>query len=175
MGLLLLAGEVGVAVLALWFPRVDGFYKQYYIEGSRLCWLQGAARYDAAQALIGSDVDAARLSTNESCYVLMRGWSAQMASGVWTHKRVASVDLPVDKNTQAVVLTVAAMSRAHPQHVAIDINGRFYRDIEIPPGRADMDLRIPIRSAGNEIISFHLKNLFFRNGLGVTRLRWIQS
>ena len=184
LGLALLLGEIGVLGLSLFYPRVDAYYRSYYIAGARSCWLQDWQEAAATAALRTAEVRIAALNSTEACFLLDGGWSEPEKWGVWSNGRVASLELPVVAGATRLEITLIAFSPHNRQSVAIRLNG-------IPAGRyfvssrnvSTLQVAVPPGASGNLDVSFRIRHpaspsLFALGadqrqlGIGLIALRW---
>ena len=184
LGLVLLLGELGVLGLSLFHPRVDAYYRSYYITGDRNCWLQDGQAKAAITDLLAARIEVAALSPHVACFLLDGGWSDMEKWGVWSDGRVASLELPVLAGSQRLEVTLIAFSPRDRQSVAVFLNG-------VAAGRyfvssrqvSTLALAVPPGAAGNLLVSFRIRHpvapSFFRAandqrrlGIGLIALHW---
>ena len=184
LGLVLLLGELGVLGLSLFHPRVDAYYRSYYIAGDRNCWLQDRQAKAATAALRTIEIKIATLSPPEACFLLDGGWSGQEKWGVWSNGRVASLDLPVVAGSHRLEITLTAFSPHNRQSVTIRLNGAFAgRYFVTSRNVSTLQVAVPPGAAGNLKLSFWIRHpaspSFFavgndqrQLGIGLIALRW---
>ena len=186
LGGALLLGELCLLGLSLFHPRVDRYYRSYYIDAARPCWLQDWQADTARTKLRVETIKIAALGANDGCFLLDGGWSRIEPWGVWSNGRIARLDLPVPVvgGRHRLEITLIGFSPHDRQSVAISLNGkpagRYFVSSKRP---STLALAIPADAAGDLTISFRIKhpaspsflnlgNDQRRLGIGLIALNW---
>ncbi len=159
LGLLLLLGEACVAYAGMFHPHVDRYYREFYIDGYRSCWLTPDRVASAQAALLTDDITVAKLDAPAACYLLARGWSNMEDWGVWSDGGVVAIELPRVPGKTRLDLTLRAFSPRNKQMVTVFINGQQLGGYFVPsPGPSDLTLNIPASAAGDITILLRIKH-----------------
>jgi hypothetical protein len=182
LGLAILLFEAGVTLAGVIHPRVDQYYRDYYITRTRPCWLTPAKAAAAQAALAVDTVKVAGLDPVTSCFLLEQGWSFVEPWGVWSLGRHAAIELPYRPGDDRVVLTLQAFSKTAWQGVTVFENhrrvGRFFLakravtrlQLPVPPATGqDLEIsfviRHPARPGGDQRLL----------GIGLISIAWQSS
>ncbi len=177
LGAVLLAGELVVAVLGIWFPREPQMYRDFFIAHRRDCWLPPVAEAVALQALAQPEIDPPRLDRNAACYILVRGWNPMPPWGETSQAKTALLDLPSLAGAKTLEVTLANASPLRPQPVRVSLDGKFAASLVLPPGDVPVMLRVPVPAPakpGNDVqIRFLRSRPVDESPMAVLRLQWI--
>jgi len=159
LGFAILLFEAGVTLAGVIHPRVDQYYRDYYITRTRPCWLTPAKAAAARAALAVDTIKVGGLDPVTTCFLLEDGWSFVEPWGVWSQGRHAALELPYRPGDDRVVLTLRAFSTSAWQAVTVFENhrrvGRFFL-----AKRAVTRLQLPVQPAtGQDLeISFVIRH-----------------
>jgi hypothetical protein len=180
LGLCLLLFEAAITLAGALRPRVDEYYRDYYITRSRPCWLQPAQIQHAEAVLAGPVSRVAALDKPTACFLLESGWSAREKMGVWSLGHRAVIELPAVPGKE-LVLTVTGFARRDNQFVTFYVDGQKTGGAFVPIG-PPIALKIPLppNATGKLVITFRIKHpgppsaIDTRDlGLALIALRWV--
>ncbi len=176
IGAILLAGELAVGVLGVWFPRESQMYMDFYIEGRRDCWLAPGAEAEAVRALAQPEIDPAAFAQPTACYVFEHGWNAAPPWNQTTQAKTAWLNLPRLPGATVLDVTLANTSPAGTQVIWVRLNAGEARRLTLPPGQVPVDLRLllPAGTSSNVQLRFLRPHEPDGNPMAVLRLKWIE-
>jgi hypothetical protein len=182
LGLCLLLFEAAITLVGAVHPRVDEYYRDYYITRSRTCWLQPAQIQHAETVLAAPVSRIAALDKTTACFLLESGWSAREKMGVWSLGHRAVIELPAVPGKK-LILTVTGYARRNNQMVTVYVNGEKTGSAFIPTGpQTTLAIRVPPSAAGKLVIAFRIKHPGAPNaidsrdlGLALIAIRWLPA
>jgi hypothetical protein len=141
--------------LGLFYPRVDQYYRDYFITRHANCLLSSDLAEQIETALRVNEIQFGKLDANSACFVLRGGWAVPSSAGVWSVARTASFELPVAGHS--LTLTVQLAAATNPQQVNVFVEGKFYQTVLLPSGTPEkLRVDLPAGVAGTVTISFHM-------------------
>ena len=159
LGALLLLAELGIAMLAVAAPHVSETYYDFYIAGSRSCWLPDKVARRTADELRVPRIEVAALRGPAACYFLNGGWSGIEDWGVWSDGPVSGIELPRLAGKTKVSFTVIAYSPRDRQSVKIDVDGVSTGSMFVPnQGRTTLTVNVPPGPEPDLHVTFRIKH-----------------
>jgi len=179
LGLCLLLFEAAITITGAVHPRVDEYYRDYYITRSRTCWLQPAQIQHAEAALAAPVSRVAALDKTTACFLLESGWSAREKMGVWSLGHRAVIELPAVPG-KTLLLTVTGFARRNNQMITVYVDGAKTFSAFIPTGpTTTLAVPVPPNATGKLVIAFRIKHPGAPNdidtrdlGLALIAIRW---
>jgi len=159
LGLTLILLEIALIGLGMFYPRVDGYYADYYINRYRTCWLTPAIAQGAESALRATPLTISALAPASACLLLKRGWSDPEPWGVWSDGKIAQLEVPARPREKLLVLTITAFSPRNRQVVTVHVNDTYAGKFFVPSARVTkLSIAVPPDAKGDMIISFRIKH-----------------
>ena len=160
IALTLLLGEICISWLSLFHPRVDKLFADYYIVGSRPCWMSTSMVQQAATSLRTDHIKLSQLDQIDACYVLEAGWSEIESWGVWSNARNVKIELPVVAGTSLITLTMIGASPQNRQSIRVSINNSLVGTFFVPNNKRSLVLLpVPYDPQNQLEISIRIKHL----------------
>lgn len=175
LGALLLAAELAIAALGLWFPREPLMYRQFYIAHTRQCWLPPDAEAAAIRALRQPDLDPAAFTRQTACYAFADGFSPAPPWNQTTQATASWLDLPPPPGAKALAMTLADTSPASRQIIWVRL-GRQRARVTLPPRQVPVNVTLPLPARTGEFVQIRFLRPHEPDGnpMAVLRLKWIE-
>jgi hypothetical protein len=170
----LLAGELVVAMLGMWFPREPQMYRDFYINRSRDCWLPADVEASVIKTLARPEIDPPRMDPRTACFVLAHGWNPVPPWGETTQAVTSWLVLPPLPDAKALDMTLADTSPASAQTIRVRLGSGPAKRVILPPGRVPVELRLDLPANPKNLIKLRFDRPHEPDGnpMIVSRLKW---
>lgn len=171
-GLMLGLLQLGLISVLVTHPHVQPMYRDFFILGTRDCWLPDAEIAPTRKALAArSEIDPTALSPTAACYLFTNGWGGGNASFVWSIKQNATIDLPVPAGAHRLILRFKTMAHSKDQELQFQLDGRFAGRLTIPAtaDSASVSLDLPAQHGADLTIQIFTRS---SSPIALSGIRW---